>query len=898
MKRLYVLFVFAALSLSCMAPAVLAQNVSDAAVLYLRVAAGARPGGMGEAFVSIADDATATYWNPAGLGNAPIAGELKTMQVPGGYDKIQDVVTIRGESENLETWVIADNTLVMFDGTKWNTGTEHTTSPDQTLEEFLQTVITINDPDRLEAFAASVRAANCPISEEDMKDFVERIRTNMPEDYPDQNELDNQLNRLEKGFYGCLLNTEQFREVRKKLNDGLKDSELEKNELDKITFSMDRVTFKFLPSKLKIPYSSGIDANLVALGSTGQYLWVGTDKGLYRKAGQAWSPFTAEDGVIPSNNILSMAYYDEYLMAGTDSGLVRYHAGSFATFDYMPKAPVTSVTLKNATEGYAIVGGMLFQYDGHGWAGYYKYRLRVDDTFDRLIERTAIYHTDEEYEYLKNKIIDLNRDLLSVNVDVAVTPEGGEAADTLPPVSEEVLLDSVETEINPEDIVLEEGVLIRLPLSPVIRFEVNAMALDFDNTLWVGTDAGLLSMQDYDWKRYGYDKYVVPTERDGQPVEEMTAAEIARMYLPGGSEDQVNSLAEIIDEYNALDGQPVEAGEDVFVYSANIGSKIHSIGMVFENVYVGTEYGLEQFTGDGWEEVATENLNRRQVISSFDQGRLAYYVSEDGITTETKGKREIVLMHVNWLPDLNLDMYYEYLSYVHHVRGLGTFGLSVIYLNYGEIPFTDEAGNPLEVENPFELTVGVSYGTSLSKQLKWGLTGKFIHSHLSTVGAGAEQGDGIASAFAVDLGVLYKITNRMQFGAAATNLGPDITYVNAAQSDPLPRNLGVGLSYRVFDSPFNSLIVQGELNTLLTDLDGGIGTELEYAIRHIGAEYVYSNLIMLRAGYKYDKGGDVKHLTFGAGLKLASARFDFAYIPSTGDSPLSNTLRISGTLGF
>ncbi len=41
--------------------------VSEAAVLFLMISPGARAAGMGEAFVAIADDATAVFWNPAGL---------------------------------------------------------------------------------------------------------------------------------------------------------------------------------------------------------------------------------------------------------------------------------------------------------------------------------------------------------------------------------------------------------------------------------------------------------------------------------------------------------------------------------------------------------------------------------------------------------------------------------------------------------------------------------------------------------------------------------------------------------------------------------------------------------------------------------------------------------------
>ncbi len=42
-------------------------GVGEATAIFLQIAPGARPAGMGGTFVAIADDATATWWNPAGL---------------------------------------------------------------------------------------------------------------------------------------------------------------------------------------------------------------------------------------------------------------------------------------------------------------------------------------------------------------------------------------------------------------------------------------------------------------------------------------------------------------------------------------------------------------------------------------------------------------------------------------------------------------------------------------------------------------------------------------------------------------------------------------------------------------------------------------------------------------
>ena len=40
---------------------------SEAGALFLLISPGARAGGMGEAQVAVANDAYASYWNPAGL---------------------------------------------------------------------------------------------------------------------------------------------------------------------------------------------------------------------------------------------------------------------------------------------------------------------------------------------------------------------------------------------------------------------------------------------------------------------------------------------------------------------------------------------------------------------------------------------------------------------------------------------------------------------------------------------------------------------------------------------------------------------------------------------------------------------------------------------------------------
>ena len=63
--------------LSCLTPAI----GSEAGAIFLLISPGARAGGMGEANVAVADDAYASYWNPAGLGFLK-GEELSLMYVP------------------------------------------------------------------------------------------------------------------------------------------------------------------------------------------------------------------------------------------------------------------------------------------------------------------------------------------------------------------------------------------------------------------------------------------------------------------------------------------------------------------------------------------------------------------------------------------------------------------------------------------------------------------------------------------------------------------------------------------------------------------------------------------------------------------------------------------------
>ena len=71
---------------------------------------------------------------------------------------------------------------------------------------------------------------------------------------------------------------------------------------------------------------------------------------------------------------------------------------------------------------------------------------------------------------------------------------------------------------------------------------------------------------------------------------------------------------------------------------------------------------------------------------------------------------EAALMHVNWLPGLADDMYYEFLGFRKHYDKLGTLGGHIIFLNLGEQVRTSEIGEELGTFTSYMTAFSMSYG--------------------------------------------------------------------------------------------------------------------------------------------------------------------------------------------
>ena len=98
-------------------------DLSNAAVLYLRIAPGARAAAMGEAYVAIADDATSTHWNPAGLGTYPLSPGWVQTSVPEDLRPVTGMAVQKsrggGTYEAYDVRVMTPKGLARYDNKKW-----------------------------------------------------------------------------------------------------------------------------------------------------------------------------------------------------------------------------------------------------------------------------------------------------------------------------------------------------------------------------------------------------------------------------------------------------------------------------------------------------------------------------------------------------------------------------------------------------------------------------------------------------------------------------------------------------------------------------------------------------------------------------------------------------------
>ena len=238
------------------------------------------------------------------------------------------------------------------------------------------------------------------------------------------------------------------------------------------------------------------------------------------------------------------------------------------------------------------------------------------------------------------------------------------------------------------------------------------------------------------------------------------------------------------------------------------------------------------------------------------------------------------------------DVKVNYLGLGFNMGSLGALGVTLKAFDFGDIPLTttiDPDGASGRTFSPTFVTAGLTYGAKLTESIKIGVTGKLLYESAANVQA---------SAFALDAGIEYnKLAGieGLSVGVVIRNIGSNIKYQGSglntqateqgipysdflkrdAASNQLPASISLGVGYKLAVDETNNVRVVGNFD------NNNFGSDVYKA----GAEYMYSDLFAVRAGYLYyaDINSDEAPYTFtvGAGFHYnvggVDLSLDYAY---------------------
>ncbi|MCF6349377.1 MAG: PorV/PorQ family protein [Flavobacteriaceae bacterium] len=223
--------------------------------------------------------------------------------------------------------------------------------------------------------------------------------------------------------------------------------------------------------------------------------------------------------------------------------------------------------------------------------------------------------------------------------------------------------------------------------------------------------------------------------------------------------------------------------------------------------------------------------------------------------------------HTQWFADISQTS----LSAVLPVANVGNFGLSFTYMDYGNIERTAIPSGgasswedgiayvDLGIIKPSALTVGLSYSKALTDRFEIGGTLKYAYENLVVMNKGT---------FAIDFGTIYNAgVHDLKIAVVMQHFGfEELNYINQGFILPLTFRVGFSgdiLSLSGLASGTNKIILAVEAVK-----------PIDYSERiHLGMEYLYNDMIALRAGYRFNY--DSENITLGFSVKYMG--FDIGY---------------------
>jgi len=208
---------------------------------------------------------------------------------------------------------------------------------------------------------------------------------------------------------------------------------------------------------------------------------------------------------------------------------------------------------------------------------------------------------------------------------------------------------------------------------------------------------------------------------------------------------------------------------------------------------------------------------------------------------------------------------------------LNKFALGLMFMNvdYGDIEVTtvenleylnDGTYNPGltgEIIQPGAMVAGIGFAQRLTNKFSYGVTANYVREDMVCAKQSLVMGN---------MGILYETGFRtITLAATMRNFGPQVEYFD--YSYPIPQTLNIGISSHLIGGK-EPLLIKSTKHQLLAAFD--IVQPRDYDQQYnTGVEYLFMNMVALRAGYKMNY--DTEGFTFGAGINLKGFSVDYSY---------------------
>jgi len=229
--------------------------------------------------------------------------------------------------------------------------------------------------------------------------------------------------------------------------------------------------------------------------------------------------------------------------------------------------------------------------------------------------------------------------------------------------------------------------------------------------------------------------------------------------------------------------------------------------------------------------------------------------------------------HIEW----PVDIQYDYLGYIHHIKNIGSFGVSVGMLHMEDMEVTTElypTGNG-EYFTYSDTYAALTYSLKMTNRFSFGTSIKFVEENM----AGIKM-----NGWLIDLGTFYWTGwKSLRFAVSLVNFGQDLKPVGTFQKKTKEGGYSIE-NYEAFSPPTTFRVGTAMEAYQTENIDITTAFQINHPVDNaenavLGLNIKFLDMLELRTGYRINY--DEENLTFGVGLNSTISnsilRVDYAY---------------------